>query len=169
MLLDLGYVNIQLHSGWIARIDVEDGESFVSLIHDQTVARLNMVSAGDDSEGNFISQIYDEISQKLQLLGTHFDDLAEEFDNEMIVEIPSDQLNFEVQHYFLRQIENLAVMVVLRNYEVRHEDEIRAMLDTLAVDAVKNTEPAFERISFELNLESWDQLGETVFTKVGLS
>lgn len=169
MQLDLGYVNIQLHSGWIARIDVEDGESFVSLIHDQTVARLNMVSAGDDSEGNFISQIYDEISQKLQLLGTHFDDLAEEFDNEMIVEIPSDQLNFDVQHYFLRQIENLVVMVVLRNYEVHHEDEIRAMLDTLAVGAVKNTKPAFERISFELNLESWDQLGETVFTKVGLS
>ena len=156
--LDLGYLRLNLISGWIARLDFEGGNSSLSLIRDQAKAGIMLLSAGILDPEEALDQIYEKFERDFKSRGGHFDDLAEEFDDEMIAEAENSE-DFAVEHLFLRAVGSLVVMAKLSNYGPQDEEDLRRILSSLEVGSLNNEQPAFEKVQIPDNLPGWDRLG----------
>jgi hypothetical protein len=159
MELNLGYLKLELESGWIARSElVEDGIELL-LMKNAAMARISILSAGVENYEEALEQLYTNMEQNYRLQGLHFDDLADDFDDEMITEIPSGPEDFSVEHIFLRLVGNQILVASLSQYAPSEEDELRIMLASLKPGELIQNQPALTRLTIVQNLDSWDRMG----------
>jgi hypothetical protein len=158
-LLNLGYISFYLNSGWVARARLDIDIAYVSLIRESAKCDITLLSAGNNPQAS-LEQLYEQVVRDVRNRGLHFDDLAEDFDNELIAEIEGGRDFFGVQHIFMRLCSQVIVFATLTEFGPADEEEIRQMLATL--------EPGSEPIaSDELTplpktqlIYSWDHVGQ---------
>lgn len=159
-MIDIGYTRFSILPGWIARVDFDAQPPTLRLIKYQAKASIILFSAGDLDAREALNQVYEELFFDCKTKGGHFDDLVEEFEDEMIVEsVDSD--DFAIEHLFLRYVNNLLVIAKLTDYGPQDEEELREILASLEPGTVENQLPAFERVEIPEDLTGWDRFGSS--------
>ncbi len=159
-MVSFGYVEFTLKPGWIARIDVSQSRAGLVSLRGAAWLDLSFVSAGDVNQESNLNLLYDSLEKKYRLEGFHFNDLAEDFDYEMITELPSDDKKFAVIHIFLRLCEDIIVAAALRDFDTQEEDDVRTMLGTLTRGPASASREPLARLEMVRELVGWDWMGD---------
>lgn len=159
-MLNLGFVQMRLPPLWAARFDPQSSQTSLHFLDGLARASLNFYSAGTESfEGNF-EKFFEELSNSYRLNGLHFDDLSEEFNSELLVELPSPDRSPFFQHTFLRLVHDIIVRMDLLDYRPEDEEAARDMMSTLQRGEEINTAPLFKPLEILIENQDWDQTGD---------
>jgi len=167
-VLDLGYLKVKLAPGWIARAELSDTNMDILLVREQAQARITLYYAGLSDSFNALQRLYKNMELHFRSRGLHFDDLSEDFENEMITEIESKPDNLAIQHLYFRLVEDLIVVISLDNFAFNDEDTVRAMLNTFKRTEMPAKGQELELLAFPANVDAWDRIGN-IATSHGVS
>lgn len=158
-MLDLGCIRMTMSNLWIARVEFNGDVNSLSLVNDEAIARFKLLSAGDDFQGITLQKVYTQLEREFLLKGRHFDNLIEDHDYEMLVEVEDSVTNFQMQHLFFRQVENIIVITSLSNYTPSEEEEMRKIVDSIQPGTELNNQQALSNLNVHINLQDWDKFG----------
>lgn len=169
MILDLGYVTLEMPAGWMSRLDRGSGRLTFHSLHTPANATLALLSAGDDLPEEVIARLYESMEIQHRSRAAHFNDLAEEFEYEMISELPvfDNEVNCIIQHIFLRLCGDVIVALELNDYLPEDEETIRRILSSLSRSNFQQSQPELERLEFPNQLNGWDWVGNVAITMGG--
>lgn len=145
---------------WTARYDSHSSQISLHYMDGLAHALLTLYSAGmENFEVNF-EEFYEELTNYYRLNGLYFDDLSEEFETEMLVEMPLPNRGSSLQHTFLSLTHNVIVQMNLREYRPEDEEAARIMMSTLQRGEVTNTTPPLKPLEIHIENLDWDQVGQ---------
>lgn len=158
-LINLGLVNLHLPNAWTLHIDTSNDETAYVLSHPPMIAKVRLFSAVSGAE-QLLEDLYETTFNYWKSYGIHVDDLADEFDFEMVCEVPEEfEDSGDFIHIFFKLIDDIVFEVTLEKYLEEHEDAIREILSKSTRGKLDNRFGHGELIPIELDTDNWDRIG----------
>lgn len=152
---------------WTARFDSQTSQTSLHYIGGLANASLTLYSAGTENFEVNYEGFYQELADYYRLKGLYFDDLSEEFDSEMLVELPTPNRSSFLQHTFLSLAHDVIVRINLRDYRPEDEEAARFLMSTIQRGEVMNTAPPFTPLDIQIENLDWDQTGRIAVSNGG--
>lgn len=167
-MIDLGYVRLELAEDWIARLEPPFEQIHFYSMRFPARGIMTLFSVGyKEKVYDVCDELYQALANDVQAKGLHFDDLAEDCENEMVVERVSDNFDSEWQHLFVRACGDVITIFELIDYFTDDEEAVRKMLSTLSPGYPAPKEERLKKVGVPADLEGWSQLGEVKIASTG--
>lgn len=158
-LINLGLVNLHLPNAWTLHIDTSEDKTGYVLVHPPMIAKVRLFSAVSDAE-ELLEGLYQRTIDYWNGFGVHVDDLADEFDFEMVCEVPEEfEDSGEFIHIYFKLINDIVLEVTLEKYLEEDENMIREILSKSTRGHLENRFGHGELIPIEIDTDNWDHIG----------
>lgn len=158
-LINLGLVNLHLPNAWTLHIDTSDDGNAYVLSRTPMIAKVRIYSAVSGAE-QLLEDLYETTFNYWKSYGVHVDDLADEFDFEMVCEVPEEfDDSGEFLHIYFKLIDDIILEVTMEKYLEEDEEAMREILTKSTRGQLENRFGNGELIPIEIDNDNWDRIG----------